>query len=87
MPHSIAPAADLRRRPLQEQDLREIPHIRKPTGSQERTEKKKSACSVRNDGWAISVGCSLERLPLAQFLQLEMAYRYFQAVPGAQTFR
>jgi hypothetical protein len=30
---------------------REIPHIRRPTLSQERKRKKKSACSVRNDGW------------------------------------
>ncbi len=29
---------------------REIPHIRRPTLSQERSGKKKSACSVRNDG-------------------------------------
>src|SRR6266566_2099886 len=32
-------------------------------------------------------GCSLERTPLAQFLQLKMAHRYFQAVLTAQTFR
>src|SRR5690242_21210209 len=29
---------------------REISHIRRPTHSQERMRKKKSACSVRNDG-------------------------------------
>src|SRR5712692_617072 len=37
-----APAASTRRR--------EIPHIRRPTLSRERKRKKKSACSVRNDG-------------------------------------
>src|SRR5258708_39618343 len=33
---------------------REIPHMRRPTLSQERKRKKKSACSVRNEvpGWA-----------------------------------
>jgi hypothetical protein len=29
---------------------REISHIRRPTASQERSGKKKLACSVRNDG-------------------------------------
>src|SRR6266700_3804052 len=32
---------------------REIPHIRRPTLSQERRRKKKSGCCVRNDGWGV----------------------------------
>jgi len=34
---------------------REIPHIRRPTASQERRGKRKSACCVRNDSeWVAS---------------------------------
>ncbi len=33
------------------QAIREIPHIRRPTASRERSGNKKSACFVRNDAW------------------------------------
>jgi len=39
----------LRRRAANGRGEREIPHIRRLTLSQEWKEKKKSACSVRND--------------------------------------
>jgi hypothetical protein len=44
--------------------------LRRPTHSQERMRKKKSACSVRNDGWAgwpVVVALETEKCRLAPF--------------------
>src|SRR6266446_2492076 len=43
--------------PLQRQEKRDF-SLRGPTHSQERMRKKKSACSVRNDGGAFGIGSS-----------------------------
>ena len=34
------------------QERREVPRLRRPTASQERSGKRKSACSARNDNFA-----------------------------------
>jgi len=43
--------------PLQRQEKRDF-SLRRPTLSQERMRKKKSACFVRNDGGAFGIGSS-----------------------------